>query len=70
MKAKQTPTGLTVFGLTGPWPGLITAHYDSALALVSAELLNGRKTRKLKPGGVLWSRVARYANQARYQALR
>ena len=49
--------------------GTIVAHFDK-MKLVRAKWYNGRATKDVRRGGLLWSKLERKANLYRYKHLR
>jgi len=50
--------------------GTVLATFDKNMKLIQAKHLNGRDTRSVRRGGLLWSKLERKANYYRYQNLR
>lgn len=46
--------------------GSIEARFDKSLRLVGATHYNGKQTKPVRPGGVLWTRIQKRAGQYRY----
>jgi hypothetical protein len=58
---------MTINETTMTKTGTIVATFDKAMRLTQAKHLNGRDTRSVRRGGLLWSKLERKANYYRYK---
>jgi hypothetical protein len=58
---------MTINETTMTKTGTIVATFDKAMRLTKATHYNGRDTRSVRRGGLLWSKLERKANYYRYK---
>ena len=61
---------MTIYERSLTRSGTVRATFDKNMKLTSCKHLNGPRTKPVRPGGLLWTKMQKRSSLYRYQTLR